>query len=359
MSFNIAGIVINKNFENNNREELYNFYNNSINFEKEIDFKTASENHKEEGIIDVYFSEKGTLIFTNSDYCLDGYIHPNTNILTFVLSETSMSFSFFYSENQKFVRSKMEVNGTVLSKNGKKLQIENETNDISEVIWKQIEVILGKPFFDIKPEEKAYRFSERNFSVSPEEQKILELNEAERRLEVTDSWKLLDEFSNECIEKINSWNKIDAERLMSEYDKFMDNVSNKELIIANYQDFIDIYFLKKQSLFGRRFKDEIIFHIIELSGFYFRSNALEYLDKFAFVNRAEQQSALKLLLLQVQFNRRKEETFRKIRQNFNSFNEETKSFVIQQCSNLFPNEKIDFNSKSSFNNSKKWWEFWK
>src|SRR5690606_35324236 len=122
------------------------------------DFETASENWKEEGIVDVYFSEKGTLIFMNSDLCLDTYSYPQTNILTFVLSENSMSFYFGYSENNDIIRSKMEVNGKVISKEGNKLQVENETNDVSEVIWKQIEMVLGKPFKDIKPEEKVHRY---------------------------------------------------------------------------------------------------------------------------------------------------------------------------------------------------------
>lgn len=86
---------------------------------------------------------------------------------------------------------------------------------------------------------------------------------------------------------------------------------------------------------------------------YFKNDALNYLEKFAYVNCPEQQYALNLLLLQAKLNRRKEETFKKIKQNFTSFNDKTKSFVIQYFSTTFPDEKIDFN------NPKKWWQFWK
>src|SRR5690606_28193651 len=165
MSFNISGIVINKSFEDN-KEELSKVLGFNIDFEKEIDFVTASENWKEEGIIDVYFSEKGTLIFANHNLCLEGYSYPQINILTFALSETSMTFSFEYSENDNIIRSKMDVNGEIIDENGEKLQVENENDDISEVIWKQIETVLGKPFLNIELEEKAFRFLIKNNSFT-------------------------------------------------------------------------------------------------------------------------------------------------------------------------------------------------
>ena len=61
MGHNISGIAINKNFENNT-EELSKLLGVELQIENEIIFEDASENWKEEGYFDVYFSKNGTLI---------------------------------------------------------------------------------------------------------------------------------------------------------------------------------------------------------------------------------------------------------------------------------------------------------
>lgn len=158
MGLNISGIVINKNLEGNT-DQLSKILNLNLEFDREIDFETASENWKEEGFIDVYFSENGTLIFANEDLCLgEGYAYPGANILTFASSETSMAFNFSYTENNEIIRSKLEVNGEVIDEYGNKLITEIENEDISEVIWNQISAVLGKKFGDIQLQEKSLRF---------------------------------------------------------------------------------------------------------------------------------------------------------------------------------------------------------
>ena len=175
MGFNISGIVINRNLEKNN-EVLSKILNLNLEFDKEIDFETASENGKDEGIIDVYFGNNGTLIFANEDLCLgDGYSFPKTNIMTFALSETSMAFNFAYTENGNIIRSKMEINGEIIDEKGNKLEIENDEEDISEIIWKLISEILGISFGSIEPNEKAFRFSIKKSSHINSEDEIQEV----------------------------------------------------------------------------------------------------------------------------------------------------------------------------------------
>jgi hypothetical protein len=96
MGFNISGIVINRNLENRT-DELSKILDLDLDFESEIDFETASENGKDEGIIDIYYSENGTLVFAEADLCLSAYSYPDTAIFTFALFETSMTFFFAYS----------------------------------------------------------------------------------------------------------------------------------------------------------------------------------------------------------------------------------------------------------------------
>jgi hypothetical protein len=157
MGFNISGLAINKNYEND--------FNNLINelgwnLEKtsEIYFEKASSNWKDDGICDVYFSDKGTLMFISMDMCTQSWPLKNDNTLTFALSETSMAFNINYCENGVEKRSIMEVNGQRLQDKGEKLEIEGKSGDTSEIIWNQIEAVIGKSFWEIEPDEKAMRY---------------------------------------------------------------------------------------------------------------------------------------------------------------------------------------------------------
>ena len=157
MGFNLSGLAINKNYENefdNLQKEL------GWNLEKqsEIDFETASSNWKDDGICDAYFSEKGTLLFISMDMCTESWPLKKDNTLTFALSETSMAFNINYCENGIEKRSIMEVNDERMQDEGEKLEVEDKSEDTSEIIWNQIEAVIGKRFWDIEPDEKAVRY---------------------------------------------------------------------------------------------------------------------------------------------------------------------------------------------------------
>lgn len=172
MGHNFSGIAINKNFENNT-EELSKLLGLELQLDEEIDFEQASENWKDEGYFDVYFSKNGTLVFANIDYCLEPYWQKETNILTFALSETSMTFNISYTENIELVRSIMKVNDDVLEEEGELLQceIDNE-EDITEAIFDQIGEIIGIHFSEIELDDKAYRFTLKSAtSLIEQEQK--------------------------------------------------------------------------------------------------------------------------------------------------------------------------------------------
>lgn len=185
MGHNISGIAINKNFENN-VEELSKLLGVELQIENEIIFEEASENWKEEGYFDVYFSKNGTLIFANIDYCLEPYSHKETNILTFALSETSMTFNIGYTENDVLVRSIMKVNDDILDEEGAPLQceIDNE-DDMTEAIFDQIGEVIGTHFYEIELDEKAYRFSLKNTaSVEQPTQVKVEAEPATSKIEL-------------------------------------------------------------------------------------------------------------------------------------------------------------------------------
>ncbi|MCD8406286.1 hypothetical protein LNI90_04965 [Tenacibaculum dicentrarchi] len=157
MGFNISGLAINKNYENE-FIELQKELGWNLEKQSEIDFETASSNWTKDGICDVYFTEKGTLMFISMDMCAESWSLKNDNTLTFVLSETSMAFNINYNENGIEKRSIMEVNDERMQDEGEKLGIEDKSEDTSEIIWNQIEVVIGKRFWDIEPNEKAVRY---------------------------------------------------------------------------------------------------------------------------------------------------------------------------------------------------------
>ena len=191
MGHNISGIAINKNFENN-VEELSKLLGVELQIENEIIFEDASENWKEEGYFDVYFSKNGTLVFANIDYCLEPYSHKETNILTFALSETSMTFNIGYTEKDVLVRRIMKVNDEIIDEEGELLQceIDNE-DDMTEAIFDQIGEVIGTHFYEIELDEKAYRFTLKNTAsveqptqVQVEEEPSISRIEPEEKKEV-------------------------------------------------------------------------------------------------------------------------------------------------------------------------------
>lgn len=181
MGFNVSGLAINKNYSNefdNLQKELgWNLVK-----ESEIDFETASSNWKDDGICDAYFSENGTLLFISMDMCTESWPLENDNSLTFALSETSMAFNINYCENGIEKRSIMEVEDNRMQDEGEKLAVEESSEDTSEIIWNQIEVVIGKRFWDIEPEEKAIRYKFVNTNAIPSETENIEQETKETKI---------------------------------------------------------------------------------------------------------------------------------------------------------------------------------
>ena len=157
MGFNLSGLAINKNYESD-FDALQKQLGWHLEKQSDINFETASSNWTEDGICDVYFTESGTLIFMSMDMCAESWVLKNENTFTFALSETSMAFSLNYCENGALERSIMEVEGDRMQDEGQKLMVEDRSEDTSEIIWNQIEEVIGKRFWDIRPDEKAIRY---------------------------------------------------------------------------------------------------------------------------------------------------------------------------------------------------------
>jgi len=157
MGFNIAGIVINKNYSEN-INALFPDLGIKAEFAEEVSFEEASANWKEEGIYDIYFLDNATLIFRDMESSGKPYQVKDQQVLSFVISETSMMFSFYYTVDQKLIRGIMEGNGNRFVNQGEPLQLESNINGTSELIWNFMEQILGKSYWSIDLEESAFRY---------------------------------------------------------------------------------------------------------------------------------------------------------------------------------------------------------
>lgn len=209
MGHNISGIAINKNFENNT-EELSKLLGVELQIENEIIFEDAIENWKKEGYFDVYFSKNGILVFANIDYCLEPYSHKETNILTFALSETSMTFNIGYTENDVLVRSIMKVNDEIVDEEGEPLQceIDNE-DDMTEAIFDHIGEVIGTHFYEIELDEKAYRFKLKNTaSVEQPMQVQVEAETATSKIEPEQTNEIPQQLFNAKTNSPETANKV-------------------------------------------------------------------------------------------------------------------------------------------------------
>ena len=157
MGFNISGIVIDKNLEGK-IEKIENSFDWNLQKEEDIYFEEAMENWKEDGICDIYFSKTATLIFVDMETIQDEYKMEDANVLSFVISETSMAFYLNYYENNELRRKIMDMNGEIVSEYGDPLDLEDQYQETDELIWAMIESLLGKSFFKIQNDEPAVRY---------------------------------------------------------------------------------------------------------------------------------------------------------------------------------------------------------
>ncbi len=170
MGFNLSGLAINKNYENE-FDKLQEELGWNLEKESEVDFETASANWTEEGVCNVYYTDKGTLIFINMDMCAESFPLKKDNTLTFALSETSMVFNVNYCEYGIAKRSILEVNDERMQDIGETLEVEDTSEDTSEIIFNQIETVIGKSFWNIEPDEKAIRYKFNRVKMNSQKNK--------------------------------------------------------------------------------------------------------------------------------------------------------------------------------------------
>ncbi|QNK77741.1 hypothetical protein H7F37_01220 [Winogradskyella sp. PAMC22761] len=306
MGFNISGLAINRNYENE-FDQLQKELGWNLEKQSEIDFETASSNWTEDEVCNVYFTKNGTLIFIGMDMYTDSFPLKSDNTLTFALSETSMAFNINYCENGVEKRSIMEVNDERMTDEGEKLEIEEKSEDTSEIIWNQIEKVIGKRFWDIEPDEKAVRYVfTKNVGIKENESKIY------------------------CIDKPISKEDLSTEFSDDELFKYFDQII--EFAQKNQINAFLIPWAHKDN--GRKFMN--LFAIItEISNRNNLSNTITKrmpLDRFKMLCRFDPEK----------------------------IDSKTKSQMLKEL-NMIGSKTTNYSSEETLNSSeeKKWWQFWK
>ncbi|KIC02203.1 hypothetical protein OA88_09950 [Flavobacterium sp. JRM] len=164
------------------------------------------------------------------------------------------------------------------------------------------------------------------------------IKKEEEKITSSETYKIIDELSKNYLEQ----GKTKAYILASDID------TEKKLSSDFYSELIEIYFFENKQALKNEYNDSRI-EIIEFIGASFEDNALNYLDKYAFIECDEQIYALKLLLLYAQLNNRKEITFNKITANFKNFNKDLQDLLKKFIRLEFPHDSINRELKSNKN----------
>ncbi|KFF05835.1 hypothetical protein [Flavobacterium reichenbachii] len=179
MGFNFTGIVVNKNYEDDINVLAKDLGLGNLKYEEEIEFSEAhhyvSKNTRH---CVVYPAENGTLIFLCQPLLNIERIAKNEEVLSFLISEYSMTFFFEYykkdrsvinlnNSNSVFecVRSKILITDNEIAEYGDKLPIESSNNlDTMDTIFHLISEVLGQEFgsIDMNCKIKTYYMSSDN-----------------------------------------------------------------------------------------------------------------------------------------------------------------------------------------------------
>lgn len=148
MGYNYTGLAIDKNFDKN-IVKLQKQLKWNLQYVQDIEFESGSTSSKDEKYIDIFFSDKGTLIYTGDPVLPNSVQSAGCKLMFFMVSETAMVFGFELMENLKSLRNKTTVEGDIKQNEGDPLELENTIEDNYELILKLKEQLFGEEFYSI------------------------------------------------------------------------------------------------------------------------------------------------------------------------------------------------------------------
>lgn len=190
MSMYISGIALNKDFSRN-LNELTEAVNLKITPKGQTNFKMASTAWVEQDQAYIYCAPGATLLFLHPDHCTEAFPVKQLNTLAFAISEADMTSEMHYTHNGFHSRSLIEQEGEIIDEEGDELENEENSGDVQEMIWDQLDEILGLNFWDVKPSARVIQCDIRKVErpvVMPTRRKEVEVKEMEEKVEANTSW---------------------------------------------------------------------------------------------------------------------------------------------------------------------------
>lgn len=155
MGFNIAGIVVDRNF-NKDLQEFSKAFRIGLEVVEEVTFDRASKNWTPEGEIFIYFSEGATMAFFDHQLAMNKYHLFGANSLCYAYSATAMSFLVSYQDENGGYRFIMEHNHEKKWQEGEPLKQEADHPTADGLIFQLFDDILDVPFNKLDFGAKAY-----------------------------------------------------------------------------------------------------------------------------------------------------------------------------------------------------------
>lgn len=159
MGFNFFGFAIDKNF-NKDPEKVGEFLELPLEYVDVIDFESGS-GYKDGNYLDIFFSDRGTLVYTYDPMEIDPAISKDSTVLTYMVSETAMVFYYSLDVKGSRVREIYDNEGDLSVSIGDGAE---EIDDLMEVIVNEKNRIFGIDFYDIPLDLKGYRYKLINSS---------------------------------------------------------------------------------------------------------------------------------------------------------------------------------------------------
>ena len=156
MGLNIAGLVIDKNYQNE-LTTLGEILNRTLVFEKEVPFEEAIESWKEDDYCDVFYTKMGTFVLLSGEVGINDHYAANQTAFSFVISESTMLFSVNYTKNDQLIRCILDSE-EMSEDEGTPFEFEKEDNSTENLIYHLIEQTLGKSFDEIELDATCYRY---------------------------------------------------------------------------------------------------------------------------------------------------------------------------------------------------------
>lgn len=170
MGFNIAGLVINQNY-NKDILKLSADLKWGIEVIEEVTFEKACSNWTPDGEFRLYFSDQATMIFIPHEWVANQSHSKTADTLNYAYSATTMAFQVDLFKNGKLVRSILEHEGDRKISQGKPLELEKNNETADGLTFALFDELLKTDFSDLDLDDKAFRCKKVKY-VEPDAQEI-------------------------------------------------------------------------------------------------------------------------------------------------------------------------------------------